>query len=75
MKYERLQDLRDNENWNQTYVARCLNIGQRTYSHYENGTRSIPTEILSAIADLYCTSVDYLIGRTDIKEPYPKSKK
>ena len=74
MKYERLEELRDMKDWKQTYVAKCLNIGQRTYSHYENGTRSIPTETLSALADLYATSVDYLIGRTDEKKPYPKGK-
>ncbi|WP_347024560.1 helix-turn-helix domain-containing protein [Hungatella hathewayi] len=75
MKYERLEDLREDHDWKQTYVAHCLNIGQRTYSHYENGTRSIPIEMLSALADLYGTSVDYLIERTDVKEPYPKGKK
>lgn len=75
MKYERLEELRDKEDWKQTYVAHCLNIGQRTYSHYENGTRAIPIEILSALADLYETSVDYLIERTDIKKAYPKSEK
>ena len=72
MKYERLEDLREDHDWKQTYVAHCLNIGQRTYSHYENGTRSIPIVMLSA---LYGTSVDYLIERTDVKEPYPKGKK
>ena len=75
MKYERLEELRENKDWKQIYVARCLNIGQRTYSHYENGTRSIPIEMLSALADLYETSVDYLIGKTDEKKPYPKGKK
>lgn len=74
MKYERLEELRENEDWKQTYVAHCLNIGQRTYSHYENGTRSIPIEVLSALADLYETSVDYLMGRTDVKKPYPRNK-
>ncbi len=75
MKYERLKELREEEDWKQTYVAHCLNIGQRTYSHYENDSRSIPVEALSALADLYETSVDYLIERTDIKKPYPRSKK
>ena len=75
MKYERLKELREEEDWKQTYVAHCLNIGQRTYSHYEHDSRSIPVEALSALADLYETSVDYLIERTDIKKPYPRSKK
>ena len=35
----------------------------------------IPFQILSALADLYDTSVDYLLERTDIKDPYPQKKK
>jgi transcriptional regulator with XRE-family HTH domain len=65
MKYERLQDLREENFWTQSYVAHKLNIAQRTYSHYENGTRSIPLELLCAIADLYNVSTDYLLNRTN----------
>ena len=36
------------------------------------GVRGILTEILSQIADIFGTSVDYLIGRTNVKKPYPK---
>ena len=35
MKYERIQDLREENFWTQKYVAYRLNIAQRTYSHYE----------------------------------------
>lgn len=73
MNYFRLQELRETNDWKQSYVAYRLNISQRAYSHYENGTRSIPTELLSPFASLYHTSVDYLLERTDIKTPYPKS--
>ena len=73
MRYRRLQDLREEQDWNQTYVAHCIHISQRAYSHYENGTRSLPTEILSELADLYKTSTDYIIERTDTKKPYPKT--
>ncbi len=56
----------------QQQIADKLFISRRAYSNYEIGVRGIPTEILSQIADIYGTSVDYLIGRTDVKKPYPK---
>ena len=59
----------------QTEIANILNISQRTYSRYENDEHAIPIEILSNLADFHKTSVDYLIGRTDIKKPYPQAKK
>lgn len=59
----------------QTEIASVLNISQRTYSRYENDEHAIPIEILSALADFHHTSVDYLIGRTDVKKPYPRTHK
>lgn len=44
-----------------------LRISADSYSHYENGTRDIPTNILIAIADFYNISIDYLLERTDCK--------
>lgn len=72
MKYERLQDLREEKDWTQKYVAYKLNIAQRTYAHYENGTRSIPLELLCSLADLYHVSTDYLLNRTNSRKPYSK---
>lgn len=72
MKLERLRDLRDDKEMTQQQVADYLHINQRTYSRYENDQRMIPYEILSALAGLYDTSIDYLVERTDIKKPYPK---
>lgn len=71
MKYERLQDLREEKFWTQKYVAYRLNIAQRTYSHYENGTRAIPLELLCSLADIYDVSTDYILNRTDKRQPYP----
>ena len=75
MILERLRNLREDQDLTQQNIADYLHINQRTYSRYENDQRMIPYEVLSALADLYGTSVDYLIGRTDEKDPYPKSKK
>ena len=74
MKYERIRNLREDMDLSQQNIADKLFINRRTYSSYENGVRGIPIEILSRIADIFNTSVDYLIERTDIKEPYPSKK-
>lgn len=49
-----------------------LNIGQPTYNHYEKGNREIPIDCLIKLAKFYKTSVDYLVGLTDVFEPYPR---
>ncbi len=72
MKYNRIRELREDSDLRQCDLAKYLNCTQVAYSHYELGKRDIPTEILSALADFYKTSTDYLLGRTDKKEPYPK---
>lgn len=74
MVYVRIRNLREDKDLTQTDIAHFLNITQRAYSRYENGERSIPTDVLSKLADYHNTSVDYLIDRTDIKKPYPKGK-
>lgn len=71
MLYERIRNLREDKDLTQEEIAKYLNLCQRTYSRYENDERSIPIEILAKLADYHKTSVDYLIGRTDIEKPYP----
>lgn len=73
MLYKRIRNLREDRDLTQTDLANYLNVTQRTYSRYENNERSIPIETLSKLADYHNTSLDYLIGRTDIINPYPKS--
>lgn len=57
----------------QKNIADMLHIHQTTYSYYELGHLNIPITVLSKLADFYNTSIDYLVGRTDEKAPYPKS--
>lgn len=71
MVYSRIRNLREDKDLTQTDIANYLNISQRTYSRYENDERSIPIEVLSKLADYHNTSVDYLIEKTDVKQPYP----
>jgi len=70
--YERIRNLREDMDLTQQQMADLLFINRRTYSSYETGVRGIPVEILSSLADIFHTSTDYIIKRTDIKEPYPK---
>ena len=73
MMYRRIRDLREDSDLTQQQMADMLFINRRTYSSYEVGSRSIPVEILGKIADIFNTSIDYLVGRTDEKRPYPKN--
>ena len=72
MIYKRIRDLREDSDLTQQQMADKLFINRRTYSSYEVGSRSIPVETLGKIADIYDTSIDYLVGRTDVKTAYPK---
>ena len=62
---ERIRGLREDHDLTQQEMAQILYISQRAYSHYENGTRSLPIEIFIKIADYYHVSLDYLAGRTE----------
>ena len=68
MKFQRIQDLRTDADMSQKQLSEILHISQRSYSHYETGSRGIPVEMLIRLANYYDISVDYLVGRTDKKE-------
>ncbi len=73
--YRRLKDVREDHDLVQKEVAAYLGIDQRVYSNYEIGKREIPVHLLLKLAELYCTSVDYLLENTDRSTPYPKAAK
>ena len=72
MRYERIRNLRIDRGYTQKQIAQYLNVKQNTYSQYEIGVLNYPLEAVCKLADLYGVSVDYLLSRTDTKEPYPK---
>lgn len=72
MLLQRLRNLREDADLRQKDIADYLHCSQVTYSRYELGTREIPLETLGTLADFYGVSVDYLMGRTDEKAPYPR---
>ncbi len=65
MFFKRLYDLRIDNDMTQQEVADYLICNRQVYARYERGLREIPVSMLIKLADLYKTSVDYIIGRTD----------
>ena len=70
----RLRDLREDHDLTQKQVADMLAMSQTGYSKYETGENDVPTRVLLALAELYHTSTDYLLGLTDERRPYPRKK-
>lgn len=74
MNLKRLKDLREDKDLYQKEIANILNTTQQMYSEYELGIRLMPIDKLDKLATFYETSIDYIVGRTNIKEPYPKKR-
>ena len=73
-KFQRIRDLREDKDLTQREVGAAVNVPQRTYAYYESGERMIPPRVLIALAAYHGVSVDYLLGLTDKREPYPRAK-
>ena len=71
--YRRIRELREDHDLTQAAVSRHLGMKQPQYFRYEQGDRDIPSDILIQLADLYETSTDYILGRTDDPSP-PKRR-
>ncbi len=71
---ERLRGLREDNDLTQQQIADILGTSQTMYARYERGANEMPVRHLVTLADYYRTSVDYLLGRTGVKTPYPEGK-
>lgn len=74
MKFENIRNLRIDNGYTQKQIAELLGISQNTYSQYEIGVLNYPIDALIKLADFYDVSIDYLLGRTATKKPYPKKQ-
>ena len=73
--HEKIRNLREDRDLTQKDMAEILSIGQTTYSDYEMGKINIPIATLIRLALFFDTSIDYLVGLTDVREPYRRVKK
>lgn len=65
---ERLVQLRKEKNITQRQLASALNLSEVGIQNYEGGRRKPAYDILLALADYFDVSLDYLCGRSDVKE-------
>ncbi len=65
----RLRELRIEKGLLQSDIAKIINKGERTVGFYETGERDMNTETLAILSDFFNVSIDYLLGKTDIKNP------
>ena len=68
----RIRDLREDADLTQRQIAEYLMCDQSLYSKYERGERDLPLEAAVKLAQFYGTSVDYVVGLTNKKEPDPQ---
>ena len=68
----RIRDLREDHDYKQKQIAAYLMCDQSLYSKYEREERPLPLDYAVKLADYYSVSVDYIIGRTNEKKPYPR---
>ena len=66
MYYQRLKDLREDNDLTQKEVAQILRTTQPQYARYEMGERELPMHHFITLAKHYNVSLDYLAGLTDI---------
>ena len=70
--YRRIREMREDHDLTQSQIAERLGMKQPQYFRYEQGYRDIPTDMLIKLADLYNTTIDYMLGRTDDPAPIRK---
>ena len=72
MLFQRIEDLRVDADKTQIQIAEFLGCNRTVYRRYEKGDRDIPLWALIKLAEYYNTSTDYILGLTNIREPYRK---
>jgi len=65
----RLKQLRIERGLLQSDIAKIINKGERTVGFYETGERDMGTETLSILSNFFNVSIDYLLGKSDIRNP------
>ena len=69
----RIKELREYNDIKQVEIAKLLNITQAQYSRIENNEYELSYDGLIKLSKFYNTSIDYLLGLTSVKKPYPTS--
>lgn len=65
--YQRIRDLREDNDLLQKQICEIIGCKQQQYQLYESGKREIPVHQLIQLAEYYSVSLDYITGRTKEK--------
>lgn len=65
----RIKYLREEKNIYQKDLAKLLDVSIPAINYYENEKRAMDTDTALTLADYFGVSVDYLLGKTDIRHP------
>lgn len=68
---QRIRELREDKDYNQTYVAQLIHVDQTTYSNYELGKVRMPIECIVELARLYDVDLNFIIGVSDVRNGFP----
>ena len=70
--YQRIRDLREDNDLTQEALCKKLYMHKTTYTNYEQGKHTVPLDFAVLLADFYGVSIDYIAGRTNIPNDSPK---
>ena len=65
---KRLRILRENKGYNQEKLANMCGLSTSTIGMYEQGRRQPDNDTLVKLADIFDVSIDYLLGKTEVKK-------
>ncbi len=68
----KIAELRKEKRMSQIALSLELNLSQKMISAYENGKSEPSIATLKQMADLFQTSVDYIINYTEVRQPIDK---
>jgi len=64
---QRLKELRNEKNLTQKAMAEFLEKTERHYQDMESGKINVPGVTLIKLADFFGVTLDYLVGRRDVR--------
>lgn len=65
----RIKQLRDENDWTQLELSKKMNCAMSSIAMYEKGDRKPSLEILVKLSQIFNCSIDYLLGKSDIRNP------
>lgn len=73
--YQRIRDLREDEDLTQAQIAEKLKLHKTQYCRYEQGISNVPLDFAKELAEYYKVSIDYIAGITNDKGGLHKNTK